>query len=166
MSSLELEIESLYDLAERSPSIPFTNSVRIDKDELFRILAELKRIMPEEINDAKSIVRDCEQYIENAKNEANSIIKQAEFEASKLTSEHEIYRQAVEEGERVKAKAAQDADEGLMEVTRYIDKLLEEAGNAAEEAHQLMMEQQNKINQNYSMAADMLLKVREDLRGN
>ncbi len=166
MSSIDTQVELLYDLAENSANIPFTSSVKVDKDELFRILAELRNTIPEEIEDAKRIVRDCEKYIENAKSEAESIIKQAEFEASRLVSEHEVYKRAVEEGDLIRAKAEEDAENGLYQVTQYVDKLLESAGDSAEEARKIMEYQQNLLTDKFNETADIILQIREDMRGN
>lgn len=100
MSINEL-IEEIDDLLLNSSHIPFTTKVILEEEELGRIIDDLKEAVPREIIEAKRMLAERDNLIEQAKSEAQRIIDQAKIYVNRLTDENTITRQAQENAQEI-----------------------------------------------------------------
>ncbi len=124
MNKIEDIAERLDILLENSKSIPFTDSVRINRQEFEDLLYELKLAIPESIKQAEDVIDNCHEYVDNAKQQADYILENARMEASKLVSEHQVYKQAEFEAEKLKDDTTSQIHEDYNNAIRAIDGLL------------------------------------------
>ncbi|MBM3706771.1 MAG: ATPase [Actinobacteria bacterium] len=134
MDALEL-IDKMEELISKSRKIPFSSNFIINENEIYEILDELKSVIPEEFKQARWIVKERENMLEEAKRQAVKIIKDAEEKAENMLSENEIMKNALKKAEEIisitEAKArtvrleAEDyADEKLASLEAVIYKIL------------------------------------------
>ncbi len=134
MDALEM-IDKIEEMVEKSKKLPFSSNAIINENEIYDLLDELRSILPEELKQARWIVKEREGMIEEAKRQSSRIVKDAEERARVLVSETEVLKNANKKAEElmsmVEAKArtirleAEDyADEKLANLEAVLHKLL------------------------------------------
>src|SRR3954454_7462138 len=83
-------IDKLDDLVHNAKAVPLTDTVRVDKEEIYDILDQMRATIPEEIKQAPWIVKESQEMLAEAKREAERIVKEARDEQSRLISEEEV----------------------------------------------------------------------------
>ena len=68
-------IDKLDDLVHNAKSVPMTDQVRVDKEEIYDILDQMRATIPEEIKQARWIVKERQEMLSEAKKEAERIVK-------------------------------------------------------------------------------------------
>ena len=155
---IEEVISTLYEMVQDARSVPLSSEkCVVERDRVLDLLDEIRNQLPGELKQAKTIVESRGEVINNAKREAESILKQAQAQARQMISDSEIYRQAQEEanamlqaakkesGETV--QAAQDKIRELKVVTNsYVDDALRQTEQAISEALNEVRESRAKFN--------------------
>lgn len=123
-SSINDLLDALEDAIESAKAIPLTQKVSVSKDELFNIIGEIRLHLPGEIKQAQRIVHNSEKIIDEANSKANSIIRDAESNAEKMTLEHEITKRAKEEADAIMMEARTKAEDMRVGAIEYADQML------------------------------------------
>ena len=87
-------IDKLDDLIHNAKPIPMSDKVRVDKEEIYDILDQMRATIPEEIKQARWIVKERQEMLAEAKREAERILKEARDRQSQLVSQEEVVKQA------------------------------------------------------------------------
>ena len=131
---LEL-IEMLYTMVTEAWGVPLGNEKCIvERDKVLGLLDEIKAQLPGEVAEAKRLVSARDEFIGNAKREAESIRKAAEERAREMVEEQEIVRTAKMRSNEVLANAENRTRELYRVANEYVDDALrrtEEAINSA-----------------------------------
>ena len=83
-------IDKLDDLVHNAKPVPLTDQVRLDKEEIYDLLDQMRATIPEEIKQARWIVKERQEMLAEAKREAERIVKEARERQERLISEEEI----------------------------------------------------------------------------
>src|SRR5213083_2138409 len=83
-------IDKLDDLVHNAKPVPLTDQVRVDKEEIYDILDQMRATIPEEIKQARWIVKERQEMLAEAKREAERIVKEARERQTRLVSDQEI----------------------------------------------------------------------------
>ena len=83
-------IDKLDDLVHNAKPVPLTDQVRVDKEEIYDILDQMRATIPEEIKQARWIVKERQEMLAEAKREAERIVKEARERQERLISDEEI----------------------------------------------------------------------------
>ena len=128
-------IDQLYTMVSEAWGVPLGNEKCIvERDQVLEILDEIKTAMPVELSEAKRLVSARDEFINNAKREAENILKQAEQRARQMISHEEVYLQAQKEADDL-MKNAQAKIKELRQVTNdYVDDSLRRTEEAVAEA--------------------------------
>lgn len=99
-------IEELLDeLAERieqsKPVLGNSQKRQVEIGPIFEILDEIRDIFPEELRQARIIVRDRQGMVEAAEVDANRILEDAERQAEQIAGEQEIVRLAEQRAQEI-----------------------------------------------------------------
>jgi len=76
-------IDKLDDLVHNAKQVPLTDQVRVDKEEIYDILDQMRATIPEEIKQARWIVKERQEMLAEAKREAERIVKEARERGAK-----------------------------------------------------------------------------------
>jgi cell division septum initiation protein DivIVA len=98
-------IDKLDDLVHNAKPMPLTDQVRVDKEEIYDLLDQMRATIPEEIKQARWIVKERQEMLAEAKREAERIVKEARDRQDRLVSEEEVTKEA----ERVAEDIIDDA---------------------------------------------------------
>ena len=112
-SDIEAFIEELEDLINNAKA-PLTGGGQkkiIDADAAYEILDDIKHALPDEFQKARRILRERDEILTAADDEAQHIVKDAEDRANMLASDQEIVRIANGQAMDIKSAAEKDARE-------------------------------------------------------
>ncbi|HET6688102.1 MAG TPA: ATPase, partial [Rubrobacter sp.] len=88
-------IDRLEELVEDARSFPgFGNTAMVDRDAAFDIIDQMRQTIPEELKQARWIVKERQAMLDEARSESDRIIRSAQDEAEKITSEEEVLKRA------------------------------------------------------------------------
>ena len=144
---IEEIISSLYELIQDARSVPLSaEKCMVERDKVLDLLDEISNRLPGELKQARTIVESRGEVINNAKREAENILKQAQSQARQMVSDSEITRQANQEAAAM-VKSAQDKIKELKNVTNeYVDDALRRTEESIAEALGEIKESRAKFN--------------------
>ena len=121
-------IEELLDeLAERieqsKPVLGNSQKRQVEIGPIFEILDEIRDIFPEELRQARIIVRDRQGMVEAAEVDANRILEDAERQAEQIAGEQEMRVGAEDYADQIFANLETNLDNLLKNVTRCRQRL-------------------------------------------
>src|ERR671924_435986 len=70
-------IDKLDDTIHNAKPVPLTDQVRVDKEEVYDTLDQMRATIPEEIKQARWIVKERQEMLAEAKRESERIIEDA-----------------------------------------------------------------------------------------
>src|SRR5712675_77488 len=70
-------IDKLDDLVHNAKAVPLTDQVRIDREEIYDILDQMRATIPEEIKQARWIVKERQEMLAEAKREVDRLLAEA-----------------------------------------------------------------------------------------
>jgi hypothetical protein len=158
---LSARINQLEDLVRDAKSMPLSSSALLNRDEVLELIEEMKGSLPDEIKQARWIVKDREELLGKARRDAEAMVEQARQEQLRLASHEAVVQRANEEAERIVQEAADDARRLRLEAEDYVDaKLAQLEGQL-----QRILEEMIVSNQTLSRTIDQVQAGREKLRG-
>ena len=122
-------IDKLDDLVHNAKPVPLTDQVRVDKEEIYDILDQMRATIPEEIKQARWIVKERQEMLAEAKREAERVISEAREHAAREASQQEVVKLAERQAEDILADARRKAREMRMGADDYADSILENMEN-------------------------------------
>src|SRR3954449_12606124 len=117
-------IDKLDDLVHNAKPVPLTDQVRVDKEEIYDILDQMRATIPEEIKQARWIVKERQEMLAEAKREAERIVKEARERQTRLVSEQEITKAAERAAEDIIEDARAREREIRLGAEDYADEIL------------------------------------------
>ncbi len=128
VSRIEQKIEDIYAFIEscRMQHLS-TTKVVVPKNELYDLLDDLRRDVPDEIRRYQKILNQRDAIIEDAEAKANEILVDAREQYKGMVEEHNIMQQAYRQAEEMVQQAAQKAEEIVENARRQAH----EIGNGA-----------------------------------
>ncbi len=131
---LEL-IEMLYTMVSEAWGVPLGNEKCIvERDKVLNLLDEIKARLPVEIAEAKRLVTARDEFIGNAKKEAEAMRRSAEEKAKELVDEQEIVRTAKLRSSEILNNAQSRTRELYRVANEYVDDALRRTEEAVGEA--------------------------------
>ncbi len=126
-----MTIDELLDVMdetlEEAVNLPFTGGKRVvDVEKVREIIDEIRLNMPAEIRQAKNVVKDRNNIVENAKAEADAIVKRAEERARAMVAEQAIVKAAQQKATELLTSAQEQSREIRGTVTSYCENMLKE----------------------------------------
>ncbi len=118
-------LDTIEDTLEEGASIPLSGGKRmVDVDKIRDYLDEIRLNLPAEIRQAKNIVNDRGQILEDAKKEADIIVKKAEERAAILVNDREVLKLAEQRAAELMTNAQSEARNMRQTVTDYCENML------------------------------------------
>jgi len=114
-------LQQLEELINEAKSMPLSSSVLVNRDEVLEIIASARKELPEEIKQARWVVKDREQLLAKARKDGEQIVQRAGVERARLLGQQEIVRAAKEEAERLLAEGREQSRQLRLEAEDYVD---------------------------------------------
>jgi F0F1-type ATP synthase membrane subunit b/b' len=120
----EESLNIIREHVEQARSMPMSASVMVNKDELLGIIEDALAMLPEEIRQARWLLKEREEFLAKARKEAEEIIEAGRQQAERMVERTEVVRSARRTAERV-VEAAEDRARAMrLETEDYIDQKL------------------------------------------
>lgn len=107
--TLEECLLDLQALIEHARSMPMSASVLVSRDDALGIIDEAMRGLPEEIQRARWLIKERDQFLVEARRDANLIIESARVQAERMVERIEIVREARRVADQLVFDAESDA---------------------------------------------------------
>ena len=117
-------IDKLDDLVHNAKAVPLTDQVRIDREEIYEILDQMRATIPEEIKQARWIVKERQEMLAEAKRECDRIVREAREQAVREASQTEIVKLAERQAQDIVDDARRQARETRLEMEDWADGIL------------------------------------------
>ena len=114
-------LQKLEDMVREARSMPLSTSAIVNRDEVLEAIDAARSELPEEIKQARWVVKDREELLDKARRDAEAMVERGRAERDRLVADQEVVRAAGEEAERILAEADQRAREMRLESEDYVD---------------------------------------------
>jgi cell division septum initiation protein DivIVA len=118
---ISARIQQIVELVESAKSMPLSSSVLVNQQEFLELLDAALKDLPEEIKQARWIVKDREELLSKARRDAQAIVERAQAEQARLAAAEEVARAAQEEADRILSEAREMARQMRLEAEDYVD---------------------------------------------
>jgi F0F1-type ATP synthase membrane subunit b/b' len=128
LSDETLDTEDLIlqvrDNIDTARSVPMSASVMVNRDELVGMLEDAVQMLPEEIRQARWLLKEREEFLAKARREAEDIIDAGRQQAQRMVEKTEVVREANLHSRRIVDDAEKTARDLKHEAEDYIDQKL------------------------------------------
>ena len=121
---ISARLQQLEELITAAKSMPLSSSVLVNREEVLELVQEMREALPEEIKQARWVVKDREQLLAKARRDAEDIVQQALQEQARLVSREEVVQESMREAERIVAEAREQGRQLRLEAEDYMDQKL------------------------------------------
>jgi len=118
-------IDKLDEIVNNARPMPMTDKVMIEREEIYDIIEQMRTTIPEEIKQARWIVKERQEMLAEAKAEADRIVKEANEQAERLVSEQEVVKMAERNAAQIMEDARAREREIRLGAEDYADEVLE-----------------------------------------
>lgn len=117
-------IDRIEEIIDGAKNVPFTNQKMVEPDAVYEIIDEIRAQFPDELKQARWIVKERQEMLEEAEKEANRILEEAQDRAMAIASEQEIVRLAEQQAADMVDRARQQEREIRLGAEDYADEML------------------------------------------
>ena len=117
-------IDKLEDYITNAKKIPLTNTVVVDEQKVYETIDQVRASFPEEIKQARWIVKERQEMLDEADKEAKDIIEDSKKKADELASEGEVVRLAEKKANEIVEDARNKEREVRLSAEDYADEML------------------------------------------
>ncbi len=119
-------LDELKEEIENSPKAVFSNRRTIDTDICYEIIEDIEKAIPDEIKKADELIKEKEQIVKEAEDEAASIVSSAEDELKTRVCEDSVVQEAEIKAKELLKLAENNAREITLGSKEYADDILGE----------------------------------------
>lgn len=148
------QLESMLDDAKTSMFSPGT--VKVDRDEFANQLAELKKLLPVQLERASALMREAERRLESAQTQANAVVASAQSRAADMVKEANEQAQFLAGQENVTELARQKARTILEQAQAKSDHLTQGADQYCATVMEGLSQQLGKLTQDVQAGLNVL----------
>ena len=118
---LEGALQHLRELIETARTMPMSASVLVNRDEAMELLDQARRNLPAELRHARWLLKERQEYLEQAKREANELLESARVQAERMVERSDIVREARRSAQQIIADAEAEARRLHHAAEDYVD---------------------------------------------
>ncbi len=118
---VEAKLHHLERLVGGAKTVPLSASVMLNRAEIDGIVADLREALPDELTQARWVVKERDEILERAQVDADEILSDARTERDRLISQQAVVQGADAEAERVVGDAREHARRIRLEAEDYVD---------------------------------------------
>lgn len=130
-NNIEELISALYDTVQNARTMPLgPDKCIVERDKVLDMLDEISAQLPGELKQSRTIVESRNELINQARHEAEGIIRQAQDQAKQLVAQEAIYAEAKRQCEEMVRQAQARIKELRKASNDYMDDALRRAEDA------------------------------------
>ena len=124
-ASLPLDVEGRLQQLERlvteAKNVPLSSSIMMNRGELEGLLAELRAALPEELRQARWVIKERDEVLDKARRDASKLVGEAQDERGRLVAKTEVVQAAYREADRIIEEAKEHSRQLRLEAEDYVD---------------------------------------------
>ena len=120
----EILLRRVIEVISNAKSLPLSASVRIEKDEVLELLDDALERLPDEVREARWMLKERTEYLEKVRREADDILEAARAQAESMVQRTEIMREAQHAAQRTIDEAREESRRLHHEAEDYCDQKL------------------------------------------
>ncbi len=120
----ELLLRRVLDLVNAAPKMPLSSTVRLEKDEVVELLEEAVNRLPDELRQARWLLKERDEYLAKVQREADEILAAARERAERIVQRTELVREAQRLSRRIMEESQEEARRLRHEAEDYCDQKL------------------------------------------
>jgi F0F1-type ATP synthase membrane subunit b/b' len=121
---LETILLQFREMVDTARTMPMSASVLVNREEALELLDDALRTMPEELRHARWLLKEREEYLAQARRDAEDIVEAARVQAERMVERTEVACEARRVAQQVVAHAEADSRRLRHEAEDYIDQKL------------------------------------------
>ncbi|HMC37282.1 MAG TPA: hypothetical protein VKK30_05395 [Actinomycetota bacterium] len=118
---ISARLQQIEELVQEAKSMPLSSSVLVNRDEILELIEAARNELPEEIKQARWVVKDREELLAKARKDGEAMVGLARQERARLVSEEEVVRAAKAEAESILSAGEERARQLRLEAEDYVD---------------------------------------------
>ncbi|HEY5663589.1 MAG TPA: hypothetical protein VIS05_06100 [Ilumatobacter sp.] len=120
----ETWLRRAIDIVANAPTMPLSSSPRIDRDEVVELLDRALASMPDELRQARWMLKERQEFVNKTRREANEMLEAARVQAERMVQRTEVVRSAESRARQVVETAESDARRLKLETEDFLDQRL------------------------------------------
>ena len=120
----ETLVRRVVEVVSNAKSVPLSSSVMITKDEVLELLEDALERLPEELRQARWMLKEREEFLAKVAREGDDILESARVRAERMVERQEIVREARHTAQRLMDEARDEARRLRLEAEDYCDQKL------------------------------------------
>ncbi len=118
------KIDELIEIVESARAMPMSASCVINRAQVLDLLDDLKRGLPEEMDQARRVLADRESVLEDGRREVERLLERTRSERDSIIGNTDVSREARGAAERILADARREAEQMRVEAEDWVDQKL------------------------------------------
>jgi cell division septum initiation protein DivIVA len=120
-------LDELERLLKAGHRFPFGSRVLVDEDEMRALIEDVRQSLPQDIVEAGKVLAERERVLDEARQEGEHIVHDAQGYVQRLADESSVVRQAQQRADELLSRAEQSAREVRHGARQYADQMLADA---------------------------------------
>ena len=120
----EALLRRAVDIIASAPTMPLSSSPRIDRDEIIELLEEALSRLPDELRQARWMLKERQEFVTKTRREADEILEAARVRAERMVQRTEVVRAAEQCARQVMETAETDSRRLQHETEDFLDQRL------------------------------------------
>jgi vacuolar-type H+-ATPase subunit H len=121
---VEALLHRMHDLVDDARPAPLSAQVKVDRDELLDLLDQAIERLPDEVREARWLMKDRDEFLARTQREADDILAAARGQAERMVQRSEVTKAAEANARRIVEQARAEAGRLRNEADDYCDKRL------------------------------------------
>jgi cell division septum initiation protein DivIVA len=118
---VEARLHQLERLVADAKTVPLSASVMVNRAEIDDLVGDLRDALPQELVQARRVVREREEILDRAEGDAARILEDARSDRDRIVSQEDVVRAAEREAGRIVEEAREHARQIRLEAEDYVD---------------------------------------------
>ena len=120
----ETLLRRVIDIIVDAPTMPLSSSPRIDRDEIVELLDEALHRLPDELRQARWMLKERQDFVAKTRREADELLEAARVRAERMVQRTEVVRAAEQRARTVMETADADSRRLKHETEDFLDQRL------------------------------------------
>ena len=121
---VEAILREARDIIENARAMPLSASSMVNKEELLEMIDEAMRRLPDDLRNARWLLREREEFLAKVTREGDEILELARSRAERLVQRTEVVRTAEQKARQLVETAREDSRRMRLETEDYCDQKL------------------------------------------
>ncbi len=157
-------LRELEDVINTASSVPLTNKVMVEGEEIIDLLNDIERALPDEIKQARWIQNEKDRILSEAKKEYETVVNDAKRHAESLVEKNEILTKARKRSDEIMMVTESNVRKLKMGTYDYVDKVLYNMQNQLNEMRKVYEDMFKTIGDTFDNIENIINANRDEIK--